>query len=38
MVTLCIIEQLERIFPQDLALLFIVKRNVAWRLKVESRG
>jgi hypothetical protein len=38
MVTLRIIDQLERLFPQNLALLSIVKRNFAWRLKVESAG
>ena len=38
MVALRIIDQLERLFPQNLALLSIVKRNFAWRLKVESAG
>ena len=38
MVTLRIIDQLERLFPQNLALLSIVKRNFAWRLKVETTG
>jgi hypothetical protein len=38
MVTLRIIDQLEQLFPQDLALLSIVKRNFAWRLKVETTG
>lgn len=38
MVTLHIIDQLERLFPQNLALLSIVKRNFAWRLKVETTG
>lgn len=38
MVTLCIIDQLEKLFPQNLALLSIVKRNFAWRLKVETTG
>lgn len=37
-VTLRIIEQLERLFPQHLSLLSIVKRNFAWRLKVETTG
>lgn len=37
-VTLRIIDQLERLFPQNLALLSIVKRNFAWRLKVETTG
>ena len=38
MVTLRIIDQLECLFPQNLALLSIVKRNFAWRLKVETTG
>ncbi len=38
MVTLHIIDQLERLFPQNSALLSIVKRNFAWRLKVETTG
>ncbi len=38
MVTLQIIEQLERLFPRNLSLLSIVKRNFAWRLKVETTG
>ncbi len=38
MVTLRIIDQLERLFPHNLALLSIVKRNFAWRLKVETAG
>src|SRR5205823_947834 len=38
MVTLRIIDQLERLFPQNLSLLSIVKRNFAWRLKVETTG
>jgi hypothetical protein len=38
MVTLRIIDQLERLFPQNLAALSIVKRNFAWRLKVETTG
>jgi hypothetical protein len=37
-VTLQIIEQLESLFPQDLALISIVKRNFSWRLKVETTG
>jgi hypothetical protein len=32
------IERLERLFPENAALLSIVKRNFAWRLKVESAG
>ncbi len=38
MVTLRIIDQLERLFPNNLSLLSIVKRNFAWRLKVETTG
>jgi len=38
MVTLRIIDQLEHLFPQNLALLSIVKLNFAWRLKVETTG
>ena len=38
MVTLQIIDQLERLFPQNTSLLSIVKRNFAWRLKVETTG
>jgi hypothetical protein len=38
MVTLRIIDQLERLFPQNGSLLSIVKRNFAWRLKVETTG
>jgi hypothetical protein len=38
MVTLRIIDQLERIFPGNRSLLSIVKRNFAWRLKVETTG
>jgi hypothetical protein len=38
MVSLRIIDQLERLFPQNLSLLSIVKRNFAWRLKVETTG
>lgn len=38
MVTLAIIDQLERLFPDNLSLLSIVKRNFAWRLKVETTG
>lgn len=38
MVTLQIIDQLERLFPQNLSLLSIMKRNFAWRLKVEAAG
>src|SRR5260221_9194985 len=38
MVTLRIIDQLEHLFPQNLSLLSIVKRNFAWKLKVETTG
>jgi len=38
MVTLRIIDQLERLFPENIPLLSIVKRNFAWRLKVETTG
>jgi hypothetical protein len=38
MVTLHIIDQLERLFPPNRSLLSIVKRNFAWRLKVETAG
>jgi hypothetical protein len=37
-VTLRIIEQLEQLFPQNRALLKIVKTNFAWKLKVETTG
>lgn len=33
-----IIDQLECLFPQNLTLLSILKRNFAWRLKVETTG
>jgi hypothetical protein len=38
LVILRIIDQLEQLFPQHLALLSILKRNFAWRLKVETTG
>jgi len=38
MAVLRIIDQLEYLFPQNLTLLSIVKRNFAWRLKVETTG
>jgi hypothetical protein len=38
MVTLRIIDQLECLFPENLSLLSIVKRNFAWKLKVETTG
>lgn len=37
-VTLRLIEQLEQLFPQNRALLNIVKTNFAWKLKVETTG
>ncbi len=37
-VTLRIVEQLEQLFPQNRALLNIVKSNFAWKLKVETTG
>lgn len=37
-VILRIIDQLEILFPQHCALLSILKRNFAWRLKVETAG
>lgn len=38
MAMLRVIERLETLFPQEQALLSIVKRNFAWRLKVQSAG
>jgi hypothetical protein len=38
MVILRILDQLEQLFPQHLLLLSILKRNFAWRLKVETTG
>ncbi len=38
MAILRVIERLEILFPQQQALLSIVKRNFAWRLKVQSAG
>jgi len=38
LVILRIIDQLELLFPQHLSLLSILKRNFAWRLKVETTG
>ena len=38
MVILRMIDQLERLFPQHFLLLSILKRNFAWRLKVETTG
>jgi hypothetical protein len=32
------IERLEHLFPENAALLSIVKRNFAWRLKVQTAG
>jgi hypothetical protein len=38
LVILRIIDQLEQLFPQHRSLLSILKRNFAWRLKVETTG
>jgi len=38
MAMLRVIERLDTLFPQQQALLSIVKRNFAWRLKVQSAG
>ncbi len=38
MVILRIIDQLEQLFPHQRTLLSILKRNFAWRLKVETTG
>jgi hypothetical protein len=38
LVMLRIVEQLEGLFPQNRTLLSIIKRNFAWRLKVETAG
>jgi hypothetical protein len=38
LVILRIIDQLELLFPQHRSLLSILKRNFAWRLKVETTG
>src|SRR5258708_12248925 len=38
MVTLPIIAHLQPLFPQNLSFLSIVKRNFAWKLKVETTG
>jgi hypothetical protein len=38
MVILRILDQLEQLFPQHLLLLSLLKRNFAWRLKVETTG
>ena len=38
LVILRIIDQLEHLLPQHLSLLSILKRNFAWRLKVETTG
>jgi hypothetical protein len=38
MAVLHIIERLERMFPANAALLSILKRNFAWRLKVQTAG
>jgi hypothetical protein len=38
LVILGMLDQLEQLFPQHLLLLSILKRNFAWRLKVETTG
>jgi hypothetical protein len=38
LVILRMLDQLEQLFPQHLLLLSILKRNFAWRLKVETTG
>ena len=38
LVILSMIDQLEQLFPQHFLLLSILKRNFAWRLKVETTG
>jgi hypothetical protein len=38
LVILRIIDQLEHLFPHHRSLLSILKRNFAWRLKVETTG
>ena len=38
MAVLHIVERLERLFPANAALLSIMKRNFAWRLKVQTAG
>ena len=38
LVILRILDQLEQLFPQHLLLLSILKRNFAWRLKIETTG
>jgi hypothetical protein len=38
MAVLRVIERLDTLFPEQQALLSIVKRNFAWRLKVQSAG
>ena len=38
LVILRILDQLEHLFPQHLSLLSILKRNFAWRIKVETTG
>jgi hypothetical protein len=35
---LCILDQLRAIFPEHLRLLSIVRRNLAWKLSVETAG
>jgi hypothetical protein len=38
LVILGMLDQLEQLFPQHLLLLSILKRNFAWRLKIETTG
>jgi len=38
LVVLRILDQLEQLFPQQRSLLSILKRNFAWRMKVETTG
>jgi hypothetical protein len=38
LVILRILDQLEQLFPQHLSLLSILKRNFAWRMKVQTTG
>jgi hypothetical protein len=38
LVLLRVLDQLEHLFPQHLLLLSMMKRNFAWRLKVETTG
>jgi hypothetical protein len=38
LVVLRMLDQLEQLFPQQRSLLSILKRNFAWRMKVETTG